>query len=78
MLPKQYVDITSSDRLFRIQQKDEYSYSVVPQGCIFASILYLLYTSNISTLKDTAVVTIADYTKLLVADRDQENCIRIL
>ena len=48
----------------------------VPQGSVLSPILYLLYTSDIPVLEDTAVATFADDIALVTVNYDQGNTIQ--
>ena len=86
MFSTQYVEILTSyisNRLFRIKQEDEYSdlkeiRAGVSQGSVVGPTLYLLYTSDLPVLEDTAVATFADDTALYTVNHDQGNTIQKL
>lgn len=58
MLPKKYVELLTSyisNRIFRIKLEDTYSdlkekEASLPKGSVFGAIVYLLYTSDISSM----------------------------
>ena len=66
-----------SDRTFRIKHEDEYSdikdiKAGVPQGSVFAPILYLLYTSDIPVLPEVTTAAFADDTALIATGKDPD------
>lgn len=64
-ISKQYLELIKTylnDRLFRVKQQNKYSKLIevnagVPLGCVLGPVLYLLNTSDILKLQQTAIGT---------------------
>lgn len=76
---KSYID----ERHFLVRYQDEYTdihtiTSGVPQGSVLGPILYILFTSDYPTSRDTTIATFADDTTLIASHRDPRIASRIL
>lgn len=80
LLPKQFSEILRlylAERHFRIKQEGAYLNlkeikAGVPQGSVLGPILYLLYTSDIPTLKNNTIATFADDTAILAVGESNQ------
>lgn len=85
-LPRQYYELLKSyltERFFRVRYGGEYSelksiLAGVPQGSVIGPVLYLLYTRDIPTDRNTFIGTFADDTAILAVGKNIEESTRKL